>query len=501
MFARGVRLSLVGALVVLTVLTAFNLTKTAAAADAPKRLNVVVMVADDLGLQLGCYGDKLAKTPNIDRLAAEGLRYTRAYCTTASCSASRSVILSGLYNHATGHYGHAHGYNHLSTYESVQSLPKILADNGYRTCRIGKYHVAPEWVYPFQDIRDEGIQGARNSVKMAENAKTWIAEKPDAPFFLYWCSTDPHRGGGPGGFSNFPDKPGYYPGIEPQRYTPDQMQVPDWLPDQPEVRQELAEYYEAIARLDAGVGVLVDGLKELGVLDNTLILFLSDNGPPFPGAKTNVYEPGLQLPLIVRDPRQKEGGRTSDTFVNWADLTPTILDWCGVPAPKAPPLQPRETTGKPPSGRERPWQFHGKSIVPTFSNPAAEGFDTLFASHTFHEITMYYPMRVVRVGDWKYIFNIANPLPYPFASDLYRSPTWQGVLSRGNEYELYGKRTVKAYLHRPRHELYDLSTDPHEIRNLADDPSQAKRLEDLQSRLKAWQQQTRDPWELKWEYE
>ena len=165
---------------------------TSIACAAPQR-NVVVIVADDLGLQLGCYGDTVAKTPHLDQLAAEGARFQRAYCTTASCSASRSVLLSGLYNHATGHFGHAHGYSHFSTYETIRSLPVLLSDAGYRTCLVGKYHLAPDYVYKFETQRQEGTQGGRNTVRMAQNAKAWLEEQDERPFFLYLCPTDPHR--------------------------------------------------------------------------------------------------------------------------------------------------------------------------------------------------------------------------------------------------------------------------------------------------------------------
>ena len=156
--------------------------------------NVVLFVVDDQGFQAGCYGNSVVKTPNLDRLSKSGVRFTHARCTTASCSASRSVLLTGLQNHATGHYGHAHGYNHFSTYESVWSLPVILAQHGYRTCSIGKYHLAPEPVYHFEQYRNQGIQGNRNSVRMAENARRWITEDDPRPFFLYICTSDPHRG-------------------------------------------------------------------------------------------------------------------------------------------------------------------------------------------------------------------------------------------------------------------------------------------------------------------
>ncbi len=487
------------------VLLAITLTANADDAAKPKSAarNVVVIVADDLGWQLGCYGDKQAKTPNIDKLAAEGVRFTRAYCTTASCSASRSVLMTGLFNHATGHYGHAHGDGHFSTYDSVRTLPVMMTEAGYRTCSIGKYHLAPEATYHFEAYRNDGIQGSRNSVRMAENAKQWIAEKDDRPFFLYWCSTDPHRAAQ--GFANSP-KDDFYPGVKPVRFAADEMKVPSWLPNAPEVRQEWAEFYEAINRLDQGVGTLMQALKETGHWDDTLVLFLADNGPPFPGAKTTLYDPGARLPLIVRDPTQPRRG-TTDGLACWADVTPTILDWCGVTPKSAPPVVPRENGGSPEGARPaknaktQPVTFHGRSFLNALAdeNAAKRGFDEIFGSHTFHEVTMYYPMRSIIRGRHKLIFNIAHELPYPFASDLYASPTWQMALK--TKLPVYGLRSTSAYIHRPRFELYDLVADPDELKNLADDPQHSKLIAELQSKLKTWQKRTHDPWVSKWEYE
>ena len=475
---------------------------TAAAQKPTQRRNVVLFVVDDMGFQAGCFGNTVIKTPNVDRLAKAGTRFTRAYATTASCSASRSVLLTGLYNHATGHYGHAHGYNHFSTYESVQTLPAILEEAGYRTCSIGKYHLAPRYVYKFQDYRNDGVQGNRNSVRMAQNARQWLKEVGNAPFFLYFCTSDPHRGSGPGGFSNHNDKPNYYPGVKRIRYKPEDVVVPPWLPDTRECRQELAEYYQAISRLDQGLGLLIDTLQELGKWEDTLFIFLSDNGPPFPGAKTTLYEPGARLPLIVRNPNQKRKGGTCDAKVCWADITPTILDFCRVKPKPAPPVRPRENIGRRVTsgrGKKQPYRFHGRSFLSVIGEEHPQGWDEVYLSHTFHEITMYYPMRVVISGKYKYIINIAHQLPYPFASDLYASPTWQSVLK--NDLRMYGKRTVYAYLHRPRDELYDLEADPHEVKNLAPDPKYRARLLELQKKVKAWQKRTKDPWILKWTYE
>lgn len=479
----------------------------AALADEPRHngKNVLVFVVDDQGFQAGCYGDTVIQTPSIDRLAATGTRFTRAGCTTASCSASRSVILTGLHNHATGHYGHSHDYHHFSTYETVKTLPVLLAEAGYRTCSVGKYHVAPDQVYHFETYANQGlVGGSRNSVMMARNAIQWMQQDGDRPFFLYFCTSDPHRGGGPGGFANFNNQEDPYPGCKQIRYNPADITPPPWLPDNTEVRQELAEYYQAISRLDQGLGLLLDYLDKSGRANDTLVMFLSDNGPPFPGAKTNLHQPGMNLPLIVRNPDKEKRGVVCDARVTWVDLVPTILDFCDVTPAPAPPIVRGPNNGGPDSPRRRnsqpvPLTFHGQSFLGILEQEHPDGWDTAFASHTFHEVTMYYPMRVVIDGQWKLIFNIAHQLPYPFASDLYASPTWQSVLQRGDT--MYGVRTVDSYVHRPRFELYDLEADPWETNNVATDSSRQEVLERLQGKLQAWQKETGDPWELKWRYE
>lgn len=452
------------------------------AARQTKRPNVVLIVSDDHGLEtLGCYGNPVIKTPNLDNLAAEGVRFTNAFCTTASCSASRSVILSGIYNHANGQYGHQHSYHHFISFNNFKALPVHLTEAGYRTGRIGKYHVAPEDVYKF----DVALPGnSRSPVQMAENCKDFVRNDAQ-PFFLYFCMSDPHRGGGVA--EDLPGKPdrfgnrakGNYPGVKEATYDPDDVVVPPFLPDIPECRAELAQYYQSVSRVDQGVGRLLSVLKESGQYDNTLIIYISDNGVAFPGAKTTLYEPGMNLPCIVRQPGQKNKGITCDALVNFADLAPTICDFAGA-------LSGKNT-------------FQGRSFKGVLEREHPKGWDVTYASHTFHEITMYYPMRVVRQRKYKLIWNIAHGLDYPFASDLWAASTWQATLR--NKHKYYGKRTVEAYLHRPKFELYNLENDPHEVNNLADNPMYAKVLAELKAKLKAFQKRTKDPWILKWDYE
>ncbi len=453
------------------------------ATAAPR--NVVLFVTDDQGQDAGCYGNRVLKTPNLDALAAEGTRFTHAFCTTASCSASRSVILTGQHNHANGQYGHEHSYHHFSSLPTVKSLPAMLSAAGYRTARIGKFHVGPEEVHKF-DVKLAG--NPRNAVEMVERCKEFLTAAEERPFFLYFCTADPHRGGGqaaelpykPDRFGNKPGG-GAYPGVTEVRYDPKDVVVPPFLPDTPTCRAELAQYYQSVSRADQGLGRLVKILKDAGKYDDTLIVYISDNGIAFPGAKTTVYEPGLRLPCVVRDPNVKKHGVVSNALVSWVDLAPTILDFAKVPAPKDAKL-------------------HGRSFLPVLGDEAPKGWDEVYASHTFHEVTMYYPMRVLRERRYKLIWNIAHPLPFPFASDLWEAPTWQDVFRKGKD-AVYGKRTVAVYVQRPAFELYDLEDDPDEIHNLADDPKQVERLEMMKAKLKAFQKRTDDPWILKWDYE
>jgi len=463
---------------------------------AAARPNIVMIVSDDHGRgDLGCYGNPVVRTPNLDALAADGTRFTHAFCTTASCSPSRSVILSGQHNHRNGMYGLQHDDHKFQSYDKLKSLPVLLAEGGYRTARIGKFHVAPEAVYAFQAVLSAGAANdpatiGRSPVEMAEQSRRVIEARDERPFFLYFASDDPHRANAvlPDGrptFDTYPNPNSFgnrsagYPGVTPVTFRPEDIPVPSYLPDTPACRAELAEYYQAIARLDQGIGRLIEILKAAGKYESTLILYLSDNGAAFPGAKTTLYEPGMRLPLLVRAPERRNPGATQSAMVTWADLAPTLLEVAGVPVPAG--------------------TMDGRSFRAGLDGGELRGWDEVFASHSFHEITMYYPMRVVRTRRHKLIWNVASGLVYPFALDLIKSPSWISVTSTGGA--KFGARTVEAYLRRPAFELYDLERDPDEVVNLADDPARRRLQAELLEKLKAFQAATRDPWYRKWSHE
>lgn len=442
--------------------------------------NIILFVADDHGLDaIGAYGNPVIKTPNLDKLAEDGVKFTNAYCTSASCAASRSVILTGKFGHATGSYGHVHDYHHFSTYENEKSLPVLLEESGYTTARIGKYHVAPEKVYHFETVLEAN---PRNTVEMAEKCADVL--RADKPFFLYFCTDDPHRGQpfepDPWDMPNsFGNKKEGYKGVETVVYNPEDVLVPEFLPDTKQSREEIAQYYQSISRIDQGLGKLMKMLKESGKADNTIVFYISDNGMAFPGAKTTVYEPGIKLPCIIKDPTNSSTGITNNAMISWVDITPTILDMAKVDYKKE--------------------DFHGKSFKTIINQENPKGWNEIYASHTFHEITMYYPMRVVRSGNYKLIWNIAYPLEYPFASDLWASSTWQNEYRAKNEY--FGPKKMNDFLFRPEFELYDLSKDPNELNNLADNKGFESVLEAMKTKMKTFQTKTKDPWMIMWSHD
>jgi N-sulfoglucosamine sulfohydrolase len=488
------------------------------AAQAAER-NIIFFITDDESPTLGCYGDPVAKTPAIDAIAADGVVFRKAFATTASCSASRSVVMSGLHNHRNGQYGHQHHFHKFLSFEDVGrlSLPNVMDAIGYRTAHIGKYHVAPEPAYHYQTY----LKGnSRNAVEMAENVRRFISADDERPFFLYFATSDPHRGGGvdrtselelkPDLFGNKPDR-GSFPGVDEVFYDPAEVPVPAFLPDTAETRAELAQYYQSCSRIDAGVARLVEILREANLYDKTLIVFTSDHGMAFAGGKTTVYEGGLRVPMVVRDPYQIKRGLQSDALISHIDITPTLIDFAGgldhqanAPVKFAgaeKPRGPRRGGEFENSNGGKPFdRYHGRSWLHVLADPEATHWDTIFASHTFHEIQMYYPMRVVRDDKYKLIWNIAHGLPYPFASDLWKASSWQAQFLKGPDAP-YGMKTVKEYIHRPRFELYDIENDPHESSNLADSPGSADILLQYQNKLKQYQKEMDDPWIMKWDYE
>ena len=446
--------------------------------------NVLLIISDDQGLDMGAYGSKSVKTPNLDKLAATGTLFTQGYATVSSCSPSRSVIFTGLYSHTNGMYGLAHDVHNQHLLDGVQTLPALLKQHGYTTALVGKKHILPSDALPFDQELEPEQSGVRDVAAMAKAAGGFFRQTSGKPFFMAVGFSDPHRDSV--NFGNSKD----WPGVKTCKIDPDKVEVPAHLPNVPAVRKDLAEYYQAVNRLDTGVGLLLQELKASGHDRDTLVIFLSDNGRAFPGAKTNLYDDGIHLPLIVYDPTRPIKGKQNDGMVSWIDIVPTVLDWTETPFPQA-------------------YRLPGHSLLPLLEDEHTDDRNRVFASHSFHEINQYYPMRAVRTRQYKYILNLAPELAYPIAGDVASSPSWQGISPYGEKVGSkvqyggkvialnrlnVGPRTYEAYMHRPAEELYDIQADPNELRNLVTDPAFAAILGEMRQTLEDWRRESGDPW-------
>ncbi len=419
--------------------------------------NVMLLIADDWSPIAGCYGNDVIRMPNVDGLAARGTLFKHAFCTTPSCAASRANLLTGHYSHTHGQYGHSHGIHNFHTHLNMPSIPKQLKTAGFATGVVGKLHTQPESVYPW----DYTVGGnGRNVQMLADRASAFLKQAGDRPFYLHIGFSDPHRD-----FGNNQT----YPGVAEVRYSPDEVIVPDFLPDHPEVRKELAEYYQAVSRLDTGIGLAVAALEASGRAKDTLIVVMSDHGMPFPGGKASSFDTGHHCPLIVVRPGAK--AVVNDALVNWCNIAPTVFEWCGVDAPEGLPE---------------------RSLVPILDDAHLEGWDETFFSHTFHEVTNYYPYRVLRRRKYKYVRNLYPELTTPLPSDLWQSPTWQAVLNE--KIEMMGKRCTEKFLHQDSEALFDIKNDPMESENLIDDPTLKDVAEAMRQKVRTFRKETRDPW-------
>jgi N-sulfoglucosamine sulfohydrolase len=306
--------------------------------------------------------------------------------------------------------------------------------------------------------------GGRDVTAIAGRAEEFLAAARGRPFYLHVGFADPHRD-----FDNA--RP--HPGVTEVRYAPEDVVVPPFLPDIPAVRTELAQYYQAISRLDAGIGLVLAALERSGRAGETLVLCLSDHGMPFPGAKASPFDSGHHCPLVVRHPERGRGGVVNDALVNWCNLAPTVFDWCGVQAPEGLPE---------------------RSFLPVLGEAHPRGWEETYFSHTFHEVTNYFPYRALRARRYKYVRTLFPELTMPLPSDLWASPTWRAVRAEG--IAMLGRRPTARCLHHDAEALFDVGRDPVEAENRIGDPALAGVAAEMRAKVQAFRQATADPWVL-----
>ena len=419
---------------------------TVAVSAAQERPNFIILIADDVSASdVGAFGHPHVRTPNIDRLAQAGMRMDCAFLTTSSCSPSRSSILSGRYPHNTGA-----GELHLPLPAEQILMTEPLREAGYFTAASANWHLGEAARAKFDRVVDEGgPSGCEAWVKLLD-------ERPrDRPFFLWLASHDAHRP--------------FLAGKVRQLHTADDAVVPSFLPDVPEVREELAIYYDEISRMDSYLGQVLDALDEQGQSENTVVLFLADNGRPFPRCKHTVYDSGVRTPLILRWPAKVQADSVVANLVSVIDIAPTFLELAGLtPGPS----------------------FQGRSFATLFEDSSREIRRYVFSERNWHDFQSR--ERGVRSKEFLYIRNAFAHLPRTPPLDVLQSKTY-GVMRDMWSAGTLSPGEMDSFVEpRPAEELYRTKDDPHQMNNLAEVPQYAKVLEEMREAYSQWAERTGD---------
>lgn len=408
-------------------------------ADRP---NILFITSHDLGRHLGCYGVETVASPQLDGLAADGVRLAQCFCSAPQCSPSRSSMFTGRWPHSNGVMGLCHGDFGWDLHDTEQHLGKLLQQAGYTTAYAGHPHETRRPEFFGLETRIPFRGGTAPSI--AEAGGKWLTEQAGHPWYLQVQFFEPHRA-----------KVGF--GAEPDITRG--VTIPPYLQHELSAYDEFANFQGAIKRLDQGIGMLLEALGRSGQLDNTLVWFVADHGIPFPRAKCAVYDPGLEVATILRWPSGGlSGGRVLQPLLSNVDYLPTICDLLGLETPAA---------------------VQGRSFEPLLRGRAYTPPEAIYGEMTYHDYCD--PRRCIRTETHKLIANFTSA---PFFMDP--SQSWRR-----------GTVTVDPdnppYAYHPPVELYDLLQDPLETHNLAGDEAHETLCAELLKRLHGWMVETSDP--------
>ncbi len=399
--------------------------------------NFIVFIADDAAWNdCAPYGNNVIKTPNINRLGNEGVVFDNAFLTTSSCSPSRCSILTGRYPHSTGA-----PELHMPLPANQTLFAGELQKVGYYTALAGKYHIG-EPRAEFDSIYGGMPSGCENWMRALQN------RPKDKPFFLWLAARDPHRT--------------YQPNTIPEPHDPAKVLVPPFLPDADSTRKDMALYYDEISRLDSYLGEVMAELKREGIDHNTLVIYMTDNGRPFPRCKTRMYDSGIKTPFIVRWPGKIKKGRTS-ALISSIDIAPTFCELAGAKVLKS---------------------FQGVSFVPVLEDYSTGTRDFIVGEHNWHDYKAH--ERAVRDKNYLYIRNAFPELNASPPADAVVSLTYQEMIEMQKEGKL-NKFQIDCFVApRAGEELYDVVNDPLQLNNLAENPDYKDALEKMRNILDKW---------------
>ena len=428
------------------VITLFMLgifTEMSWAADKP---NFVFIIADDCTHRdLGCYGGQAA-TPNIDRLATEGMRFRQCFQAAPMCSPTRHNIYTGLYPVKSGAYP-----NHTFAKAGTKSVCHYLGKLGYRVALSGKTHIGPKPIFPFE------YSGNKNPDMDAIDQLLAECQADDTPFCLFACSNEPHSPWDKGDASQYP---------------PEKVKLPPYWVDTPEQREAYSNYLAEITYFDGQVGKILDLLDKHQHADNTVVMVTSEQGNGFPFAKWTLYDAGLQTAMVVRWPGKVQANTESDALIEYVDVLPTMVDAAGGTVPKV---------------------LEGKSFAPVLLGKTNEHKQQVYGIMTTRGIingSDTFGIRSVRTKQYKLIVNLTPQIK--FTNACTKSKAFLSWKRKAESGDADAAEKVRRYHHRPAVELYDVTQDWYEWKNLADDPSKAEVVAELRGKLDAWMQQQGD---------
>jgi arylsulfatase A-like enzyme len=442
---------LAGALALAAALRGSAAGAQAAPGARPPRPNILWIIADDMGPQVGSYGERLARTPNLDRLSREGVRYTRAFMTSPICSPSRSALATGMYQTSIGAHQHR-TVPRVPLPRGVQPITHLLRAAGYYTV-----NVHPPTPGPTPGDSGNGKTDYNFVADSLFDGRDWRDRAPGQPFFAQLTIFETHRGAG-------------WPLARKQRALvhPRNVTLPPYYPDHPAVRDEVANYLDAVTLLDGFVGNVLARLEREGLAENTVVFFFADNGRPLVRSKQWLYDGGIHVPLIVRWPGALTPGSVDDRLVSGIDVPATTLRVAGVPLPAA--MQGRPFLGADAVRRDHVVSARDRADIATDR------------------------IRSVRTARWKYIRNYLPMIPYmqanPYMEREYA--TWNLLKALHSAGRLDATQRLLLSGRKPIEELYDLEADPHEVRNLAGSATRDSVLRELRGILDRWVVETGD---------
>lgn len=433
--------------------------------------NILLITVDDMNYNsCGVFGSRIHNiTPNIDKLASEGMCFQHSHVTIAVCQPSRQAMMTGRYPHRNG----APGFDPID--ETVPTLQEQLTKSGYLNGIIGKIeHLAPEhkycWDYAVHTIKEENGWG-RNPEKYFEFSKEFIqkAKEEKSPFFLMVNSHDPHRP-----FAGSEDEVmsfGYSTEVSYQ-YKPEEIEVPGFLPDIPNVRKELAQYFSSVHRCDETVGEILRALDEMEMVENTIVMFLSDNGMAFPFAKTNCYLNSTRTPWIIRWPGVIKSGIKDEThFISGIDFMPTILDLVGL----------SQIEG-----------MDGRSFLPILKGENDQVRNKIFTEFNTTAGKKKYPMRCIQTYKYGYIFNNWSDGDTFFINESKQGLTYKAMKDAAENDSQIANR-IQMFDYRVKEEFYDFEKDPDGLNNLIHNPNYRDEIMKLKKDMYNVMKATNDP--------